>query len=102
VRRWRDAEPAVTGICAYNDELALALLAGARREGVDVPGRLAVIGVDDIPGAAASLPALTTVRADTPALASYIAETIRRKLDGRPTGRRPGSDIHSVIHRDSA
>ncbi len=102
VRAWRDAVPAVTGICAYNDEIALALLAGARREGVDVPGQLAVIGVDDIPGAAVSLPALTTVRADTPALASYIADTIRRRLDGRPAGKRPGSDIHSVIHRDSA
>ena len=102
VRAWREAVPPVTGICAYNDEVALALLAGARREGLDVPGDLAVIGVDDIPAAAVALPALTTVRADTPALAGYIAETIGRKLDGRPRGRRPGSDIHSVIRRDSA
>jgi DNA-binding LacI/PurR family transcriptional regulator len=102
VRAWRDAVPPVTGICAYNDEIALALLAGARREGLDVPGDLAVIGVDDIPAAAVALPALTTVRADTPAMAGYIADTIGRKLDGRPTGRRPGSDIHSVICRDSA
>lgn len=102
VRTWRAAEPAVTGICAYNDEIALALLAGARREAVDVPGQLAVIGVDDIPGAAAALPALTTVRADMPALAGYIADSIRRKLDGRAAPRRPGSDIHTVIPRDSA
>jgi DNA-binding LacI/PurR family transcriptional regulator len=102
VRAWRAAEPAVTGICAYNDEIALALMAGARREGVDVPGQLAVIGVDDIPGAAAALPSLTTVRADMPVLAGFIADSIRRKLDGRPVPRRPGSDIHTVIPRDSA
>ncbi|SDR71772.1 DNA-binding transcriptional regulator, LacI/PurR family [Friedmanniella luteola] len=102
VRAWRAGEPAVTGICAYNDEVALALLAGARRVGVDVPGDLAVVGVDDIPASAVSLPTLTTVRADTAALAGHIAESIRRKLDGRPVSRRPGSDIHAVIRRESA
>ncbi len=101
VRTWRDAVPRVTAVCAYNDELALALLSGARREGVEVPADLAVIGVDDIPASAVASPSLTTVRADTPALAGYIADTIRRKLDGRPVGPRPGSDIHSVVRRES-
>ena len=102
VQAWRGAVPPVTAVCAYNDEVALALLAGARRAGVDVPGDLAVIGVDDLPLSAVALPALTTVRADTPAMAGLIADTIRRRLDGRPPGRRPGSDLHSVIRRDSA
>lgn len=102
VRTWRDAQPQVTAVCAYNDEVALALLAGARRAGVAVPGDLAVIGVDDIPASAVALPTLTTVRADISAIAGYIADTIKRKLDGRPVGRRPGSDIHSVVCRDSA
>jgi DNA-binding LacI/PurR family transcriptional regulator len=98
---WRGAAP-VTGICAYNDEVALAILAGARRQGLTVPDDLAVIGVDDIPSAAVALPALTTVRADTPALAGYIAGSIVRRIDGKPAAKRPGSDIHSVIRRDSA
>lgn len=102
LRAWRDAEPPVTAVCAYNDDLALALLAGARRAGVDVPGQLAVVGVDDIPASALALPSLTTVRVDTAALAAHIADSTRRKLDGRPVGRRPGSDIHSVIRRESA
>ena len=102
VRTWRDAAPRITGICAYNDDLAIAFLAGARRMSVDVPGDLAVVGVDDIPASAVAEPRLTTIRVDSPAIAGYIADTIRRKLDGRPAGRRPGSDIHSVIRRDSA
>jgi DNA-binding LacI/PurR family transcriptional regulator len=102
VRTWRDAGPRVTGICAYNDDLGLALLSGARRVGLEVPGDLAVIGVDDIPASAVASPTLTTVRGDAPVLAGYIAETIRRKLDGRPVGRRPASDIHSVVRRESA
>ena len=99
---WRAATPQVTGICAYNDEVALAVLAGARRQGIDVPDDLAVIGVDDIPSAAAALPTLTTVRANTQVLAGYIADTIVRRIDGKPAAKRARSDIHSVIRRDSA
>jgi DNA-binding LacI/PurR family transcriptional regulator len=92
----------VTAVCAYNDEVALALLAGARGQGLDVPGDLAVIGVDDIPSAAVSLPALTTVRANTSTMAQFIAESLVSQLDGRPAIERPGSDIHEVVRRDSA
>lgn len=102
VRRWREVDPPVTGVCAYNDEVALAVLAGARRQGLDVPGDLAVIGVDNIPAAAVAAPPLTTVEADSQAISQYIAATITRKLDGRSAPKRPGSDIHSVIRRDSA
>ena len=102
VRAWRDAAPRVTGICAYNDDLGLALLAGARRQHLSVPGDLAVVGVDDIPAAAVAEPSLTTVRVDSAALTGYIADSIRRQLDGRPAGKRPGSDIHSVVRRGSA
>lgn len=102
VRAWREADPPVTGIAAYNDEVALAVLAGARRCGLEVPGDLAVIGVDDIPVAALALPPLTTVKVDLEAMSRYIAESITRKLDGQPAARRPGSDIHTVVRRDSA
>jgi len=102
VLAWRRAAPPVTGICAYNDEVALAVLAGARREGLAVPGDLAVIGIDDIPAAAVAAPALTTVRPDVQGLAGYLADTIVRKLAGRPAPRRPGADLHSVVRRASA
>jgi DNA-binding LacI/PurR family transcriptional regulator len=102
VLAWRKAERAVTGICAYNDDVALAVLAGARQQGCDVPRDLAVIGVDNIPAAAVAMPPLTTVQPDLQAMSRYIADTITRKLSGRPSPRQPGSDIHSVIRRDSA
>ena len=102
VRAWRQADPGVTGICAYNDEVALAVLAGARHEGLEVPHDLAVIGADNIPTAAVALPPLTTVQPDMQALSGYIADTIVCRLNGRPAPTRPGSDIHSVIRRDSA
>jgi DNA-binding LacI/PurR family transcriptional regulator len=101
VREWREVDPSVTGICAYNDEVALAVLAGARGCGLDVPGDLAVIGVDDIPSAAVAAPPLTTIQVDRKVMSQYIADHIARKLDGRPSPKRPGSDVHSVIVRKS-
>ena len=66
VNAWLAANPPITGVCAYNDEVALAVIAGVQRQGLNVPTDLAVIGVDDIPTAAAARPTLTTVRADSP------------------------------------
>lgn len=102
VRTWRSERPAITAVCAYNDEVALAVLAGTVRSGLSVPDDLAVIGVDDIPAAALALPPLTTVATDMTALADYIARTITTGLGAHGRPRRLGSGIHSVIIRRSA
>ena len=49
VSRWCSASEPVTAVCAYNDEVAFAVLAAMRRLGLDAPRDLAVIGVDNIP-----------------------------------------------------
>jgi DNA-binding LacI/PurR family transcriptional regulator len=102
VGAWRGSDPAVTGVCAYNDEVALAVLSGARRRGVDVPGDLAVIGVDNTHAGRLTTPALSTVESDLGAISRYIADSISHTLHGRPAPERPGSGIHSVIPRESA
>lgn len=48
-------------LCA-NDYMALGALDELGRRGINVPEQLALIGFDDIPSAAASRPALSTVR----------------------------------------
>ena len=50
-----------TAILAMSDILALGALEGAAELGVDVPGRLAVVGFDDSPAALHATPPLTTV-----------------------------------------
>ncbi|HEY5981754.1 MAG TPA: LacI family DNA-binding transcriptional regulator [Microlunatus sp.] len=103
IREWRADEPAVTGICAFNDEVALAVLAGARQLGVAVPRELAVIGVDDIPAAALSAPPLTTVASNITATALDIVDAVLTKLDGRrPAQGSPRPDADRVILRESA
>jgi DNA-binding LacI/PurR family transcriptional regulator len=56
------AEPGLTAILADSDVLALGAMRGAAAAGRRVPGDLSVAGFDDIPEAAQSQPALTTVR----------------------------------------
>jgi DNA-binding LacI/PurR family transcriptional regulator len=102
VEKWRHAEQPVTGVCAYNDEVALAVLAGLRRLGLSAPGDLAVIGVDDIPVARLAAPPLTTVTTDQHAVARHLAQTIGCAIAGEPVPAPPGSDIVDVVRRDSA
>ena len=100
VRRWQAA--GVTGVCAYNDEVALAVLAGARELGLAVPGDLAVVGVDDIPPARLAAPPLTTVTTDQAAVAAYLSATVVAAIHGRPGPAVPTADLVQVVPRASA
>jgi DNA-binding LacI/PurR family transcriptional regulator len=84
VRGWLAADPPVTGICAFNDELALAVLAGLGHLGRRAPTDLAVVGVDNIPAATVALPPLTTVVRDFTALAEHYVETVTAAIVDRP------------------
>jgi DNA-binding LacI/PurR family transcriptional regulator len=100
VRRWHAA--GVTGVCAYNDEVALAVLAGVRLLGLQVPADLAVIGVDDIPPARLAAPPLTTVTTDQALVAAHLCETVLAAMSGRPGPVFPAADLVGVVKRESA
>jgi len=99
VAAWREA--GVTGVAAYNDEVAFAVLAGARAARLAVPGDLAVIGVDDVPLAALAAPPLTTVTQHIEREASYLAACVLAALDGEDAPPRP-HDPPALVERDSA
>lgn len=98
-RRWRAA--GVTAVAAYNDEVALSVLAGLREEALAVPGDVAVMGVDDHPLARLAVPALTTVSQPVTAEARYLADTVVAALDGTSPPDHPGAPSVVVV-RDSA
>lgn len=50
-----------TAICAGNDIMGVGVIETAKAMGVDVPGRLSVVGFDDIPACQLVMPNLTTV-----------------------------------------
>jgi DNA-binding LacI/PurR family transcriptional regulator len=56
--------PDVTAVFAADDSLALGVLRALAEWGVEVPGRVSVVGFDDVPDAAHFSPPLTTVRPD--------------------------------------
>ena len=64
IRAFLDAHPAVTAVAAFDDDVALRILAAARDIGLSVPGELAVIGFDDTAYGALFSPTLTTVHID--------------------------------------
>jgi DNA-binding LacI/PurR family transcriptional regulator len=102
IRDWQALESPVSGICAFNDEVALAVLAGARQLDVAIPGDLAVIGVDDLPAAALAVPPLTTVASNITATAQDVVEAVLDRLAGRPAAQpRPRPDTDRVIRRVS-
>jgi DNA-binding LacI/PurR family transcriptional regulator len=102
VRHWRARSRPVTAVCAYNDEVALAVLAGLRAAGMRAPGDLAVIGVDDLPISAVADPPLTSVATSATGLAAYVVQTVLAGLRGDPAPSAPGSDILRLVVRDSA
>ena len=84
VRRLRERSPGVSGICAYNDDVALTVLHGLRRCGTAVPAEVAVVGADDLRAAAVSAPPLTTVSIAPEAGGRRTAEVVVAALTGAP------------------
>ncbi|WP_083734299.1 LacI family DNA-binding transcriptional regulator [Actinomadura sp. CNU-125] len=80
VAQWR--EHSVTGVCAFNDETAIAVLAGMREHGLAVPADIAVVGADDIPTARLTSPPLTTVAFDMDQAVERRAMAIVAELSG--------------------
>lgn len=102
VQRWRALDPPVTGVCAYNDETAFALVAGLHRAGLSAPGDLAVIGVDNIPLAKLASPPLTTVDQNVDTMAAYLAGSIVHLVQGGTAPAPLGEDTVTLIVRESA
>lgn len=68
------------GLACYNDEVALAMLGAALREGVRVPTEIGIVGVDNSVIARASTPTITSVSID---LELNVRELINHILSGQ-------------------
>jgi DNA-binding LacI/PurR family transcriptional regulator len=93
----RAARPAVTAVAAFDDDVALRVLAAMRDLGLAAPGDLAVIGFDDNGYGALAAPALTTVHIDAEGHGRQAARAIL-DLDAAGLLAAPGR----VVVRESA
>jgi DNA-binding LacI/PurR family transcriptional regulator len=75
-------DPGVTAVFASNDQMALGVYHAARERGLDIPGRLSVVGFDDIPEAAHFWPPLTTVLQDFTDLGRRSVESLVLEIEG--------------------
>ncbi|MFI0354923.1 LacI family DNA-binding transcriptional regulator [Actinomadura sp. 9N407] len=93
-RHWQGA--GVTGVVAYNDDIAAAFTGAAIRAGLSVPGDLSVIGHDDGPLAAMFVPSLSSIRVDTVGLGVHLAELALQEAEGRPPSQ-PELDMGATL-----
>ncbi len=73
------------GIFAATDLLAVACLKEMQSRKIAVPGKVKLIGFDDLPIASQTQPPLTTVRQDIAAGARCLVDLLLRRMNGEST-----------------
>ena len=86
-------DPPPTALVAPTDVIAIGMLHGALRHGLDVPRDVSITGFDDIPVAEFTVPSLTTVRMPTE---DMILAAVDLAISRDET---PG-DLHPVLEPD--
>ncbi len=96
--------PEVDGVFSGSDDLAAGLLLAAREAGLDVPGRLRILGFDDQP--LARVLGLSTIRQPVRKMGARAVHEVHRLIQqnascgrGRPNGRRHAPDKIRVPYR---
>lgn len=92
-----------TALIAYNDILALGMLARLRDRGIAVPGDVSVTGFDDLVYAAICAPPLTTVTMPVQAAGRSAVDLLLDQLGGRrPAGTQLDLPTRLVIRATTA
>lgn len=79
--------PDVDCVLCANDVLAIGMLRAARSAGVEIPGKLAVIGFDDMDVSRYFIPALSSVSLHPETIGGAAGRMLMRRLSGPPQSR---------------
>jgi DNA-binding LacI/PurR family transcriptional regulator len=96
VRRVLAAGPRPDALFCFNDLLAVGALRALREAGLDVPGDVAVVGIDDIDESAFTSPTLTTVAPDKTGIARASVDLLAQRIEDRVAGR-SGGERHDDV-----
>jgi len=94
--------PQIDAVFFNNDDLALGALFRAHQLGLEVPGRLAIAGFNDLPAAAWMHPALSTVRTPRGEIGTLAAQMLLGLMRGQQPAERCIDVGFEVVMRDSA
>jgi DNA-binding LacI/PurR family transcriptional regulator len=72
-----------TAIAAYNDDTAVAAMGLLAQQGIDVPGRISIVGWDDSEAAALSPVGLTSVAQQPAEMSRLAVERMVARIEGR-------------------
>lgn len=94
--------PQPTAVIGMNDILAVGLFAGLHRLGVNVPGDMSLVGIDDIQFAGLMAPTLTTLRPDYAGMAEKAIESLQSRLADRSLPSRESVYAPELMARESS
>jgi DNA-binding LacI/PurR family transcriptional regulator len=83
----------ITAIFALNDFMAIGAINQLRKEGIDVPRRVSVVGFDDVSAGAYTYPPLTTIRQNVLGLGAAGTTALIDSLEGR----KPLTGEHAML-----
>lgn len=92
----------ITAAACFSDVVALAMLGACIIDDVAVPDRLALVGVDDTPAAALTVPALSSVALDLAVPARNLAARVAELIEDRDSVQQSAETKFRVIARDSS
>jgi len=90
-----------TAFFAANDSLAIGALRALLEEGISVPGRVNIIGVNDISISKYVFPSLSTVKVYTELMGETAVNTLVEKIEGRQIAKKINISTKLII-RDSS
>jgi LacI family transcriptional regulator, gluconate utilization system Gnt-I transcriptional repressor len=97
-----DREPAIDAVFFCNDDLAQGALLAALRLGIDVPGRIAIAGFNDLMGSDQMMPALTTIRTPRTEIGVAAAHMLLALIRGEAVPSASVNVGYRLMVRDSA
>lgn len=94
-------DPEVDAVFCSSDLLASGVVTEARVRGIDVPGRLAIVGFGDVPFVADMVPALSTVHINGADIGRMAAQRLIDRAEGREVAPRIVDVGFSIVERDT-
>jgi LacI family transcriptional regulator len=93
--------PDLSAVFCQNDRMAIAALQAFQQSGRNVPGDISVIGFDDIPDAAYTNPALTTMRQNVDEIGRAAVQLLFDKIETPTVPLRRLEVKAALVERDS-